>query len=70
MIASIGITYTKDIYISSTYAVDIWIECTGIRNVYIIGIYARSIFIEDIEPRVLTRFRVILAGLGVNNYYL
>lgn len=57
----------RDTCIGSTYAMATWIGCIDIESAYTKGIYAKSTFVGDVEPKALTKLKVILAGWRIND---
>lgn len=69
MIANIVKTYAKNTYISSNYAIDIWIRYIGIENTYIRSISAISVFIKIVKPKILAKLRITLIGVKIKTCY-
>lgn len=61
MVTSIKSICIRDIYIGSTSTsiIDIWIRYFDIESTCSRGIYTKTAFVRDIEPRMLASLRVI-----------
>lgn len=67
-IADIESIYDRDICMSSTYTINIWIKYTSIKDTFTRSIYTRSTFIKDVRSKALVWLEVTLATLEVNDY--